>query len=313
MVDLARRNGLVWDAILGAELARDYKPKPVVYLSPRGRLRLRARPGDDGGRAFVRSGRRRGLRPAHRLHRKARRTRSRSRRASGQRHGRFQRRRPRSLAARSAAGAASSRAPPAVCMAGQWGGSSGATPAAGVDGPAGRARPGRKAHSTPTTRKAMPASVCRRRRIRHAGRRHMPARPASRRRSAGRPATAADAGWPRSSTTCAKPGRHRPIVIIRPTNSSGRGPNGIVEAGAADGDPDPEPDNRPGPAARSPGLARSPSCADCDRHGCAAIRSCGSDTRSSRQPHRSPARRRAHSVRDVDRRIGAARGAVRRR
>ncbi len=33
MVDLARRNGLPWDAILGAELARDYKPKPEVYLS----------------------------------------------------------------------------------------------------------------------------------------------------------------------------------------------------------------------------------------------------------------------------------------
>ena len=33
MVDLARRNGLVWDAILGAEVARDYKPKPVVYLA----------------------------------------------------------------------------------------------------------------------------------------------------------------------------------------------------------------------------------------------------------------------------------------
>ena len=33
MVDLARRNGLVWDAILGAELARDYKPKAVVYLA----------------------------------------------------------------------------------------------------------------------------------------------------------------------------------------------------------------------------------------------------------------------------------------
>lgn len=33
MVDLARRNGLPWDAITGAELARDYKPKPVVYLS----------------------------------------------------------------------------------------------------------------------------------------------------------------------------------------------------------------------------------------------------------------------------------------
>ncbi len=33
MVDLARRNAFPWDAILGAELARDYKPKPVVYLS----------------------------------------------------------------------------------------------------------------------------------------------------------------------------------------------------------------------------------------------------------------------------------------
>ena len=32
MVDLARRNGLVWDAILGAEIAGDYKPKPRVYL-----------------------------------------------------------------------------------------------------------------------------------------------------------------------------------------------------------------------------------------------------------------------------------------
>ena len=36
MVDLARRNGLPWDAILGAELARDYKPKPVVYLTAAG-------------------------------------------------------------------------------------------------------------------------------------------------------------------------------------------------------------------------------------------------------------------------------------
>ncbi len=32
MVDLARRNGFPWDAILGAELARDYKPKASVYL-----------------------------------------------------------------------------------------------------------------------------------------------------------------------------------------------------------------------------------------------------------------------------------------
>jgi 2-haloacid dehalogenase len=33
MVDLARRNGLIWDAILGAEIARDYKPNPAVYRS----------------------------------------------------------------------------------------------------------------------------------------------------------------------------------------------------------------------------------------------------------------------------------------
>ncbi|MGE5098129.1 MAG: haloacid dehalogenase type II [Betaproteobacteria bacterium] len=33
MVDLARRNEIHWDAILGAEVARDYKPKPEVYLS----------------------------------------------------------------------------------------------------------------------------------------------------------------------------------------------------------------------------------------------------------------------------------------
>jgi 2-haloacid dehalogenase len=32
-VDLARRNNLPWDAILGAETAGDYKPKPRVYLS----------------------------------------------------------------------------------------------------------------------------------------------------------------------------------------------------------------------------------------------------------------------------------------
>jgi 2-haloacid dehalogenase len=31
MVDLARRNGWLWDAVLGAEHARDYKPQPVVY------------------------------------------------------------------------------------------------------------------------------------------------------------------------------------------------------------------------------------------------------------------------------------------
>ena len=33
MVDLARTNDLTWDAILGAEIAGDYKPKPRVYLA----------------------------------------------------------------------------------------------------------------------------------------------------------------------------------------------------------------------------------------------------------------------------------------
>jgi 2-haloacid dehalogenase len=33
MVDLARRNNFFWDAILGAEVAGDYKPKPRAYLA----------------------------------------------------------------------------------------------------------------------------------------------------------------------------------------------------------------------------------------------------------------------------------------
>ncbi len=33
MVDLARRNRLPWDAILGSEIAGDFKPKPRVYLA----------------------------------------------------------------------------------------------------------------------------------------------------------------------------------------------------------------------------------------------------------------------------------------
>jgi 2-haloacid dehalogenase len=33
MVALARRNGFPWDAILGAEIAGDFKPKPRVYLA----------------------------------------------------------------------------------------------------------------------------------------------------------------------------------------------------------------------------------------------------------------------------------------
>jgi 2-haloacid dehalogenase len=41
MVDLARCNGLSWDAILGAEIAGDYKPKPRVYLAAAEALDLR--------------------------------------------------------------------------------------------------------------------------------------------------------------------------------------------------------------------------------------------------------------------------------
>lgn len=33
MVDLARRNNLPWDAILGSEIAGDFKPQPRVYLA----------------------------------------------------------------------------------------------------------------------------------------------------------------------------------------------------------------------------------------------------------------------------------------
>ena len=33
IVDMARRAGLPWDAVLGAEVARDFKPKPGVYLA----------------------------------------------------------------------------------------------------------------------------------------------------------------------------------------------------------------------------------------------------------------------------------------
>lgn len=40
MVDLARRNRFAWDAILGADIARDYKPKPEVYLASAAALGL---------------------------------------------------------------------------------------------------------------------------------------------------------------------------------------------------------------------------------------------------------------------------------
>jgi 2-haloacid dehalogenase len=40
MVDLARRNDFPWDAILGSEIAGDYKPKPRVYLAAAAALDL---------------------------------------------------------------------------------------------------------------------------------------------------------------------------------------------------------------------------------------------------------------------------------
>jgi 2-haloacid dehalogenase len=41
MVDIARRNHFAWDAVLGSEIARDFKPKPAVYLMSAAALNLR--------------------------------------------------------------------------------------------------------------------------------------------------------------------------------------------------------------------------------------------------------------------------------
>ena len=40
MVSIARRNNIPWDAILGSEIARDFKPKPAVYLMTAAALNL---------------------------------------------------------------------------------------------------------------------------------------------------------------------------------------------------------------------------------------------------------------------------------
>lgn len=54
MADMARHNDFRWDAILGADVARDYKPKPVVYETgcaafglPPGRCMMVAAHSDD--------------------------------------------------------------------------------------------------------------------------------------------------------------------------------------------------------------------------------------------------------------------------
>jgi 2-haloacid dehalogenase len=41
MVDIARPNHFSWDAVLGSEIARDFKPKPAVYLMTAAALNLR--------------------------------------------------------------------------------------------------------------------------------------------------------------------------------------------------------------------------------------------------------------------------------
>jgi 2-haloacid dehalogenase len=67
MVDVARRNNFHWDAVLGSEIARDFKPKPTVYLMTVAALNLRpdevmmcAAHSDD-----LRSAAQHGLRTAH--------------------------------------------------------------------------------------------------------------------------------------------------------------------------------------------------------------------------------------------------------
>ena len=71
MVDLARRNGFPWDAILGAEIAGDFKPKPRVYLAACEAFDLAPARMHDGGGAFQRSVGGRGVRLEDRPYRKA--------------------------------------------------------------------------------------------------------------------------------------------------------------------------------------------------------------------------------------------------
>jgi 2-haloacid dehalogenase len=58
IVNMARHAGLPWDAVLGAEVARHYKPQPQAYLTTAALLGLEPAAVPDGGRAQQRSGRR---------------------------------------------------------------------------------------------------------------------------------------------------------------------------------------------------------------------------------------------------------------
>ena len=68
MLDMAKRAGLPWDAILGAELAQAYKPSPEAYLRTAEALMLRARASLPRRRAQWRLGGCARLWPADRLH-----------------------------------------------------------------------------------------------------------------------------------------------------------------------------------------------------------------------------------------------------
>ena len=88
MVDLARRNNFPWDAILGAEIAGDYKPKPAGLPRRLRGLRPAARRLHDGRRAYRRSSARSQVRIAHGARRTAERARAGHRRSRSQGAGR---------------------------------------------------------------------------------------------------------------------------------------------------------------------------------------------------------------------------------
>ena len=95
MVALARRNDLPWDAILGSEIAGDYKPKPRVYLAAAEALDLPPHELHDGRRPHQGPDGRGGARAAHRTHRAPQRARPGPRRDRAQRARRCRRLWPR--------------------------------------------------------------------------------------------------------------------------------------------------------------------------------------------------------------------------
>ena len=85
---MAKRAGLPWDVMLGAETARAYKPMPQAYQRQRRAAQPGAARGDAGGCPQRRPGRRRGGRPAARRSCPARRSTARTRSAISRRSGR---------------------------------------------------------------------------------------------------------------------------------------------------------------------------------------------------------------------------------